>query len=109
MTLGGVTLPQFSMYRTSAGENCVQAGTVTGPTLSLPASSITTLYGSGYAVGTTVPVAPERSASPKHVLPGRMVDLAGRTVADRHSPRVSAGVYLTQPSMAPARLRAIVE
>lgn len=44
-TLG--TLPQFTVYRTSASENCASAGTATG-SVTLPASTVTTLFATGY-------------------------------------------------------------
>jgi len=48
ITLTGNGLPQFAAYRSSATQNCVDAGTVSGST-SLPGQSITTLYGTGYS------------------------------------------------------------
>ncbi len=47
LNIDGDLLPEtFNIYRTSASENCINAGTVLlNGTLSLPASSIATLYG----------------------------------------------------------------
>jgi O-glycosyl hydrolase len=47
LNIDGDILPEtFNIYRTSASENCINAGTVLlNGTLSLPASSIATLYG----------------------------------------------------------------
>jgi glucuronoarabinoxylan endo-1,4-beta-xylanase len=50
VTLSGANLPSFAAYRSSASENCASVGTVTG-SLNLPASSITTLYGTNYVTG----------------------------------------------------------
>ena len=49
MTVGGAGLPPaFTIYRTSASENAVNAGEyATGTSLSLPARSITTLQAGG--------------------------------------------------------------
>jgi glucuronoarabinoxylan endo-1,4-beta-xylanase len=99
--LTGVTLPAMQAYRTSAGENCVAAGTVSGSTVSLPASSVTTLYGAGYSVGTTAPAAPPRVAPLGRDGPARVVDLSGRAVVGRgaepHAVR-TAGVYVAVPA-----------
>jgi glucuronoarabinoxylan endo-1,4-beta-xylanase len=53
VTLSGTELPTFQVYRTSGSENCVNAGTATG-SVTLPANSITTLYGTGYNPSTPV-------------------------------------------------------
>ncbi len=53
VTLSGSDLPSFQSYRTSSSENCVSAGAVT-TSVTLPASSITTLYGTGYNPSTPV-------------------------------------------------------
>lgn len=45
--INGTGLPrEYKAYRTSATENCIDAGTVKAGGVKLPASSITTLYGS---------------------------------------------------------------
>jgi O-glycosyl hydrolase len=47
VTLSGAALPSFAAYRSSASENCASVGTVSG-TVTLPANSITTLYGTNF-------------------------------------------------------------
>lgn len=50
ITLSGNQLPStFDVYRSTSGQNCARISDMSGNgTLSLPANSITTLYGSGY-------------------------------------------------------------
>jgi O-glycosyl hydrolase len=47
VTLSGSDLPTFQVYRTTSSEDCVNAGTAT-TSVTLAASSVTTLYGTGY-------------------------------------------------------------
>ncbi len=53
ITLSGASLPSFTWYRTSSADNCTNAGTVNG-SVTLPANSINTLYGSNYEPPTPV-------------------------------------------------------
>ncbi|MBD3242912.1 MAG: hypothetical protein GF331_20130 [Chitinivibrionales bacterium] len=49
VNLTGTDFPSFTVYRSSAGEDCVQVnGAISGATVTLPPSSVTTLYGTGY-------------------------------------------------------------
>jgi O-glycosyl hydrolase len=48
VTLLGNPIPTFTAYRTSASEDCANVGTVTGGTVTVPATSIVTLYGTNY-------------------------------------------------------------
>ncbi len=56
VTLAGPDMPSFTVYRSTAGENCVDAGTAT-TSVTLPANSVVTLYGQNYdpSTGTRMP------------------------------------------------------
>ncbi|MBD3241457.1 MAG: hypothetical protein GF331_12785, partial [Chitinivibrionales bacterium] len=56
VSLSGDGLPQFTAYRSDASQGCANSGSVTSST-TLPAQSVTTLYGEGYSpsVSATVP------------------------------------------------------
>ena len=81
---------------------------VSGNTVSLPPSSVTTLYGTGYTVGIAAPAA-TRAAPLALRCPARVVDLAGRAVAGPRAGAVRApGVYLWVTGDGRARLGARV-
>ncbi|MBD3239714.1 MAG: hypothetical protein GF331_03950 [Chitinivibrionales bacterium] len=109
ITLSGQNLPSFTSYRTSSSDDCTNTGTVTG-SVTLPANSITTLFGTGYEPPTTATAL--RSGSRPSVgavraevfgIDGRLLRVIDRVIlnADNafawdgrtRSGRVAAGVY----------------
>jgi O-glycosyl hydrolase len=97
VSLQGDSFPQFTVHRTSAGENCVAlTGALSGNTIQLPAKSITTLYGTGYSPSVQVLRAlPLRPATAEQTS-GAALGLDGRLVvmpSGKQSTRIAAGVY----------------
>ena len=106
VTLSGHSLPSFAQFRSSATERCIAAGAVgPGATVSLPASSYTTLYGQHWA-GRTTAAAPEaraaqsglraaRGAVRMHGLDGRVVRGASAATPGTPTARVYAVKWQT--------------
>jgi glucuronoarabinoxylan endo-1,4-beta-xylanase len=99
VTITGTGLPQFSAYRTSSSQNCAAAGTV-GAETTLPPGSITTLYGSNYAVSAA------RSQGnivlPRGACHAELYGLDGRLVARVNGARTTGG-RLQLSALRPAR------
>jgi hypothetical protein len=99
VTLQGSALPQFTVYRTSASQNCVElTGALSGNTIQLPAKSITTLYGTNYTVDVQMPhgVSLRPAAAARNVSNTSVLGLDGRLVvkpANGENGHVAAGVY----------------
>jgi hypothetical protein len=72
-TLSGPDLPQsYRRHLTASGQNCVDMGTVSAGSISLPPSSITTLVADNYDFTVTAAPPPRaRAADRAHLLPGR--------------------------------------
>jgi hypothetical protein len=96
VSVAGTGAASFVSYRSSSSEQCVSLGAATPSSLSLPALSITTLYGTGYeppaAAGSRPPAVPLGRTSPRARTRSVLVcDVRGRAldggVAD------AAGVY----------------
>jgi len=118
ITLSGQSLPSFTAYRTSSSDNCTNAGTVT-TSASLPANSITTLYGTNYnppvAVAPRVAGMPGLVAGPAradvYALDGRAagravavrVDEQGRIAWDARQTGLARGSYLVTAGGSVAR------
>jgi len=84
LTLTGTGVPsQFTLYRTTATDNCANAGTVNASGVSLAAGSLNTLVsGSVYEAPTAVRTSPRVSAVAAATRPGqRVYALDGRLVA----------------------------
>jgi O-glycosyl hydrolase len=79
-TLSGVDPSvQFNMYRSSSSENFVSLGTMSASApITLPASSVTTLYSTDYTVSVTVPASRGRAVAVDGRLHGMTYDLSGR-------------------------------
>jgi glucuronoarabinoxylan endo-1,4-beta-xylanase len=99
LSLSGANLPaQFTKYTTTASKACVNEGTVGATSISIDASSVTTLVGSGYNPPTGVDVQPRRHASGMGAVSVgesgvlRMYDVNGRLSSAM--PVHAAGVYL---------------
>jgi glucuronoarabinoxylan endo-1,4-beta-xylanase len=114
VTLSGYNLPSFDVYRSSSTQKCVSAGTVAaGATVSLPAQSISTLYGqnwTGRAVGTVRDVQTRTPAKAGVALTDRqtrVVNLIGQQVAPASVARHS-GVYLVNRQNTVAARLAVV-
>jgi glucuronoarabinoxylan endo-1,4-beta-xylanase len=78
ITLTASNLPTLTVYRSSASERCVNAGTLSGTTVTMPPSSVVTLYGTGYNPATSVqrPIArtgaSRQATNREYLLDGRM-------------------------------------
>ncbi|MBD3239047.1 MAG: hypothetical protein GF331_00570 [Chitinivibrionales bacterium] len=106
-TLNGVGLPSFTAYRSSSSENCIEVNSVSGNTVTLPAQSITTLYGTGFTVAVKNPA--RRSPTvPRHTAPsdGVIYNLNGRRMPrtahggmQTRSIHLPAGVYCVRRSV----------
>lgn len=94
VTLNAIPQARFTVYRSSATQRCVDAGAFSGSSLSLPARSITTLYGTGYVPPAGVETRPStrqpgratRDAHPRSV---HSYDLRGRAAPAGASVRIS--------------------
>jgi O-glycosyl hydrolase len=111
VSLQGSNLPGFTQIRTSQSETCDTVGTVTS-TLTLPVSSITTLYATGYASAMSiVRGAPQRVSARRS--DGISFAINGRKVptwlqeARASGQRQSAGVYLVAGREHSGRLVAV--
>ncbi|MBD3239735.1 MAG: hypothetical protein GF331_04055 [Chitinivibrionales bacterium] len=109
VSLSGPGLPEFQGFRTSTTQNCVSLAQV-GATLTLPASSVTTLYGEGYspAVSVAHPDAANRAATKRNPARsvGRIYSVDGRVrrLSGSDHTAVAAGVVLDAST---GRLRAL--
>lgn len=62
--LSGAGIPQLTRYLTNSSTNCVSQGTTAGTGITLPASSVTTLYGTGYTPSVRARPSVDRVAAP---------------------------------------------
>ena len=97
LTLQGTGLPsQFQVFRTTSGQNCASAGT-TGPSVSLPASSVTTLYATNYDPPTATVNRPSRSPSVRQQFAADgstvLYTLRGRSVGTMRGKAIAPGVF----------------
>ncbi len=109
VTIAGDDIPSFSVYRSTASERCVSAGTVSNATLTMPASSVVTLYGSNYnpVTATRHPTGASRCGRAGPGVQGRVYHLDGRVSRGEpgrsHAVRVVESrvgtATLTQPSL----------
>jgi O-glycosyl hydrolase len=105
VTLGGSDLPHFTAIRSSATETCDTIGTVGGVTTSvdLPASSITTLFATGYVTSVKNPGHSLNHGSPGQLRKTEMYRIDGRTVAPRQG--ASMGGKTRSPGLCVAVVR----
>jgi len=80
VTLQGANLPgAFQKWVTNASTLCVNQGTVAGDAaIAIPANSVVTLYGTGYAPVAVSSRTAACSTGPRAQAPSRMYDLTGR-------------------------------
>jgi len=90
VTLSGTGLPSsFAEYRSSASENCVSRGTLSGGSLSVPSKSVVTLVGNGYTLlSTGVAGSHGRPDASAARMAGKAYGLDGRVI---HAGRGRAG------------------
>lgn len=97
VTLSGTNMPQFTAYRTSSTLDCANVGTVSG-TITLPAGSITTLFGSNYDPGVGVSAARARAAVGAGGRQAAIFGLDGRLVSRLSTVQADAGGALSWDS-----------
>jgi len=86
VTLAGGGPASYRAYRTSASQNCADAGTVSAGSVTLPASSVTTLYAQDYATGVAGPAAGAALPGARaHAPAARAYAIDGRRVTGRAS------------------------